>query len=167
MTSERRMLVLATWKLLAPLGQEFCASFYRRLFEIDPDLRGLFLTVSDDQTRKLSSMLDLIVEWLDAPERLVPALKQLGARHATYGVRDEHYGDFGSALIGTLEEHLGAEFTPEARSAWTEAYALISALMRRGALRMTGPHPAVPLGPAATGETSLSGRAPARMPDHA
>ena len=139
MTSERRLLVMTTWRRLAEQAPEFETTFYRRLFEIDPDLRRLFSsTVSNDQARKLSSMLELIVQWLDAPERLVPALKQLGERHATYGIVDDHYTDFGSALMGTLDERLGADFTPEARSAWTEAYALISALMRRGAMKVTG-----------------------------
>ncbi|MDF2774879.1 MAG: globin [Geminicoccaceae bacterium] len=139
MTSEHRLLVMTTWRRLADQAREFETTFYRRLFEIDPDLRRLFSsTVSNDQARKLSGMLELIVQWLDAPERLVPALKQLGERHAAYGIVDEHYTDFGSALIGTLDERLGADFTPEARSAWTEAYALISALMRRGAMRVTG-----------------------------
>ncbi|HEX6047673.1 MAG TPA: globin domain-containing protein [Gemmatimonadaceae bacterium] len=139
MTPERRHLVTKTWRRLAEQGPEFGVTFYRRLFEIDPDLRRLFAsTVSDDQARKLTSMLELTVHWLDAPERLVPALKQLGERHAAYGVVDEHYTDFGSALIGTLEERLGDDFTPEARCAWTEAYALISALMRRGAMKASG-----------------------------
>ena len=139
MTSERRHLVMKTWRRLTEQGPEFGVTFYRRLFEIDPDLQRLFSsTVIDDQARKLSSMLELIVQWLDAPERLVPALKQLGERHAGYGIVDEHYADFGSALMGTLEEQLGDEFTPEARGAWTEAYALMSALMRRGAMKVSG-----------------------------
>src|SRR5688572_33387119 len=129
MIPERRKLVIESWKSLAPNSDQVGAIFYRRLFEIDPSLRALFEdAVLDEQIRKLTTMLDLVVHWLDIPERLVPALKQLGARHQSYGVQDEHYGKVATALIGTLEEGLGDDFTPELRSAWTEAFVLISSL---------------------------------------
>jgi methyl-accepting chemotaxis protein len=157
MTSERRSLVTGSWKLLTPQSVEVAATFYRRLFEFDPDLRTLFSsTVLDDQIRKLTSMLELAVQWLDVPERLVPALKQLGERHAVYGVQDHHYATFGAALIATLEERLGDDFTPELRSAWTEAYALISALMRRGAMKVSGQFPTISLGRSTTGEAPFA-----------
>ena len=144
MTPERRQLVTESWKQLAPSGALVGQIFYRRLFEIDPSLRPMFsASLMDEQIRKLTTMLDLIVHWLDVPERLVPVLKQLGARHGTYGVQDEHYSKVGSALIGTLEEGLGDKFTPEVRGAWTEAYLLISSLMRRGAAKISGTFPAV------------------------
>jgi hemoglobin-like flavoprotein len=145
MTPERRQLVTESWKSLAPNGPQVGAIFYRRLFEIDPSLRPLFKdAILDEQIRKLITMLDLIVHWLDIPERLVPVLKQLGARHHGYGVQDDHYGKVGTALMGTLEEGLGDRFTPDLRSAWTEAYLLISSLMRRGAAKVSGAFPAIP-----------------------
>ena len=144
MTPDRRQLVTESWKQLAPNAALVGQIFYRRLFEIDPSLRPMFTaSMMDEQIRKLTTMLDLIVHWLDVPERLVPVLKQLGARHSTYGVQDEHYSKVGSALIGTLEEGLGDKFTPELRGAWTEAYMLISSLMRRGAAKISGTFPAV------------------------
>jgi hemoglobin-like flavoprotein len=146
MIPERRQLVTESWKSLAPNGAMVGAIFYRRLFEIDPTLRPLFARVPmDDQIHKLVTMLDLVVHWLDLPERLVPVLKQLGERHTKYGVQDEHYTKVGTALLGTLEEGLGDKFTPELRSAWTEAFLLISSLMRRGAAKISGAFPAVKL----------------------
>src|SRR5690349_5438768 len=146
MTSDRRLLVIESWKKLSPNADQVGAIFYRRLFEIDPTLRPMFDSANmSEQIRKLTTMLDLIIHWLDVPERLVPVLKQLGARHSGYGVQDDHYGRVGTALIGTLEEGLGAEFTPDLRSAWTEAYLLISSLMRRGAAKVSGTFPALVL----------------------
>jgi hemoglobin-like flavoprotein len=146
MISERRRLVIDSWKTLSPNSVQVGTIFYRRLFEIDPSLRPLFsATLMDEQIRKLTTMLDLIVDWLDLPEKLVPVLKQLGERHTKYGVMDEHYGKVGSALLGTLEEGLGDAFTPELRAAWTEAFVLISSLMRRGAAKISGTFPALQL----------------------
>lgn len=144
MTPERRQLVTESWKALAPNGPQVGAIFYRRLFEIDPSLRPLFKdAILDEQIRKLTTMLDLIVHWLDLPEKLVPVLKQLGARHQGYGVQDEHYAKVGTALMGTLEEGLGDKFTPDVRNAWSEAFLLISSLMRRGAAKVSGAFPAL------------------------
>jgi methyl-accepting chemotaxis protein len=144
MMPARRRLVTESWKTLSPNGAAVGAIFYRRLFEIDPGLRPMFSAVTmDDQIHKLVTMLDLVVHWLDVPDRLVPVLKKLGERHTTYGVHDDHYGKFGTAFIGTLEEGLGDSFTPELRSAWTEAFLLISSLMRRGAAKVSGAFPVV------------------------
>jgi nitric oxide dioxygenase len=146
MIPERRKLVIESWEALSPNGAAVGANFYRRLFEIDPGLQALFSQVTmEDQVRKLVTMLDLVVHSLDLPERLVPVLKQLGERHAKYGVHDEHYGKVGTALVGAIEEELGDRFTPDVRSAWNEAYVLISSLMRRGAAKISGAFPAVKL----------------------
>ncbi len=65
---------------------------------------------------------------------LAPVVRQLGARHASYGVRTEHYATVGAALLWTLEQGLGAKFTPEVREAWAAAYDLLSEVMQLGAL---------------------------------
>ena len=142
MIPQRRQLVTESWKSLSPNGALVGAIFYRRLFEIDPALRPMFSAVTlDEQIHKLVTMLDLVVHWLDVPDKVVPVLKKLGERHSTYGVQDDHYGKVGAALIGTLEEGLGDKFTPELRSAWTEAFVLISSPMRRGAAKISGAFP--------------------------
>ena len=146
MIPERRQLVIDSWKTLSPNSVQVGTIFYRRLFEVDPSLRSMFSgTVMAEQIRKLTTMLDLIVHWIDLPEKLVPVLKQLGERHSKYGVMDEHYGKVATALLGTLEEGLGDAFTPELRAAWTEAFVLISSLMRRGAAKISGTFPALQL----------------------
>ena len=146
MIAERRQLVIDSWKALSPNSMEVGAMFYRHLFEIDPTLRVLFAdAVLEHQMQKFTAMIDVVIQWLDVPERLVPALKQLGERHTKYGVTDEHYRKVGTALFGTLEEGLGDRFTPELRSAWSEAYLLISSLMRRGAAKISGTFPVVQL----------------------
>jgi len=148
MIPERRQLVIESWKSLAPGGAAVGISFYQRLFEIDPAVRALFVSQSvEAQAHKFVAMLDLIVQWLDVPEKLVPVLKQLGERHTKYGVREEHYGKVGTALLGALEEALGDRFTPDVRSAWNEAYILMSSLMRRGAAKISGTFPALTIEP--------------------
>jgi hemoglobin-like flavoprotein len=46
-----------------------------------------------------------------------------------YGVEEPHYAVVGEALIGTLEQGLGAAFGPPVRTAWIEVYAFIAGTM--------------------------------------
>jgi hemoglobin-like flavoprotein len=73
------------------------------------------------------------VRGLDDLDALVPVVRDLGARHHGYGVRDEHYDTVATALLWTLEQGLGEAFTPETREAWVEVYGILAATMKSGA----------------------------------
>jgi nitric oxide dioxygenase len=106
--------------------------FYARLFALAPEVRRLFADDIEPQTRKLAEMLDWIVRHLEQPGQLVPALRQLGARHARYGVRVDDYAPVGSALIWMFQHSLSERFTPAMEEAWLDAFAWISSEMERG-----------------------------------
>lgn len=80
-------------------------------------------------------MLAEIVRVLDRPAELVPEVAGLGHRHVGYGVKNDDYASVGAALLWLLDQVLGEEFTPELREAWSEAYLLVSSIMRRAAAR--------------------------------
>ena len=67
-----------------------------------------------------------IVGGLDRPDRILPAVRGLGRRHARYGVEPDHYATVASALIWALGQGLGPEFTPAPRRAWIDAYSLLA-----------------------------------------
>jgi nitric oxide dioxygenase len=46
-----------------------------------------------------------------------------------YGVQEEHYATVGSALLQTLEQGLGEDFTPPVRQAWTAVYGVVAGVM--------------------------------------
>ena len=136
MTPEQHTLVRASWRRFEPRLRASGLRFYEQLFALDPTVAHLFAHVDiDHQERKLMIMLTEIVRVLDQPVALVPELASLGHRHVGYGVKDDDYGSIGSALLWLLEQVLGEEFTPELREAWSEAYLLVSSIMRRGAAR--------------------------------
>jgi hemoglobin-like flavoprotein len=82
-------------------------------------------------------MIGAAVGLLDKPDALLPALRGLGKRHGGYGVRDGHYATVGGALLATLDEGLGAEFTPAVREAWTAMYIIVSREMIAAAAATT------------------------------
>ena len=75
-------------------------------------------------------MIGVAVKGLDTLDELVPAVKNLGRRHAGYGVTDAHYETVGGALLWTLEKGLGPAFTPDVKSAWTTVYTVLATTMK-------------------------------------
>jgi nitric oxide dioxygenase len=70
-----------------------------------------------------------VVKALDRIDTMLDDLRGLARRHDRYGVREEHYASVGTALLWTLEQGLGFDFTPEVRDAWATAYGLLSSVM--------------------------------------
>ena len=133
MTPQQKHLVQTTFAKVAPMADEAAALFYGRLFELDPSLRPMFTTDLKEQGRKLMRMIGMAVNGLDRLDELVPVVRQLGARHAGYGVRDEHYGTVATALVWTLEQGLGPDFTPEVKDAWVAVYSVLATTMKDAA----------------------------------
>jgi hemoglobin-like flavoprotein len=133
MTAEQKVLVQTTFAKVAPIADAAAAMFYARLFELDPSLRPLFTTDLAEQGRKLMQMIAIAVNGLDRLDELVPAVRQLGVRHARYGVKDQHYDTVAEALLWTLERGLGPDFTPAAKEAWTAVYGVLAATMKEAA----------------------------------
>jgi hemoglobin-like flavoprotein len=88
----------------------------------------------DQQGAKLIQMITAAVRALDRMDVLLPVVRDLGTRHLAYGVRDEHYGSVGMALLWTLEQALREDFTPEVKSAWIKTYGVLSQTMREAAV---------------------------------
>ena len=132
MTNEQIKLVQDSFKQVAPIAETAAQLFYARLFELDPDLELLFKGNLSEQGRKLMHMLALAVNSLDRMEQLLPVVQSLGARHVSYGVRDKDYDTVGQALLWTLRKGLGAAFTPDVESAWTNVYATLASAMQSG-----------------------------------
>jgi hemoglobin-like flavoprotein len=134
MSPEQKALVKQTWRKVVPIADTAAQLFYGRLFAIDATTRPLFKDTNlAEQRRKLIQALTGVVQGLDHLETLVPTLKDLGRRHAHYGVTDGHYDAVGAALLWTLEQGLGPEWTQQAKAAWSCAYALLADVMRRAA----------------------------------
>ena len=128
-------LVQRSFAKVKPIAATAADLFYNRLFSIDPGLKLMFKSGDmNKQGQMLMSMIGAAVAGLRNLETLAPVVRQLGARHVGYGVQTKHYAVVGGALLWTLEQGLGEEFTPEVREAWTEAYELLSEVMQLGAL---------------------------------
>ena len=102
------------------------ARYYARKGSEQDVQRGLRL---GEQKKKLISMLATAVTNLHKLETILPAVQDLGKRHKGYGVTSAYYAPVGAALLWTLEKGLGADFTPDVKTAWTEAYTALAGVM--------------------------------------
>lgn len=119
---------------VASRGNELVDAFYRNLFIDFPSVRPMFENTSmAEQKQKLHASLKLIVENLRRPDQLVPALEQMGERHASYGAEEAHYPAVGATLLKSLAEIAGDHWTSELTDAWADAYYEVTRHMLNGA----------------------------------
>jgi hemoglobin-like flavoprotein len=135
MTPEQAVLVKSSWAKVVPIKEQAAALFYGKLFEIEPGLKAMFKGDMVEQGRKLMAMINTAVNGLDRLEAIVPAVQDLGKRHVAYGVKDKDYDTVGAALVWTLEQGLGADFTAEVRTAWITVYGLLATTMKQAAAK--------------------------------
>lgn len=129
MSPEQVKLVQQSFAKVAPLSDQAAMLFYDRLFEIAPQVRTMFPPDMTEQRRKLMATLAIVVKGLSNLESILPAVSSLATRHVAYGAKAEHYPVVGSALLWTLEQGLGKDWTPEVADAWAAAYATLSGFM--------------------------------------
>lgn len=136
MTTKTIHALRTSFHRVESLGHVAALVFYKRLFELAPQVRPLFPDAIEEQSKKLMDVLTSALGMLERPEDLRISLEQLGARHVDYGVKPEHYDIVGTALIDMLASVLGRDFTPTLREAWVGLYGTIASVMLAGAAKV-------------------------------
>ena len=128
-------LVEQSFDMVRPMAHQCAGHFYARLFEMRPDIAPLFEGANmTSQGHRMMGALGLLVRSLRDGELLEAAAGELGARHAGYGVRPEHYPPVGEALIWAMAQGLGPAFDDETRAAWAAAYSHLTGIMTRSSV---------------------------------
>lgn len=133
MTPQQIEQVKTSWQKVMPIREQAAEMFYTRLFALDPSVRTLFRGDMNEQGRKLMTMITTAVSALDRLETIMPAVQDLGRRHAGYGVKPQHYDTVGAALLWTLAQGLGESFTADVKEAWSATYGLLATTMQQAA----------------------------------
>lgn len=122
MTPRQLELVQDSFADLRPLPKDLGIAFYRRLLATNPAMAAMFQGSIENQSAMFVSALALTVAGIAPDGSLPTSVRDLGARHAGYGVKPEHYAPFRDALLDTFAERLSDRFTPEVREAWSAAF---------------------------------------------
>lgn len=131
MNTKQIAIVQGTFSQIEPIAVTAASLFYQKLFALDQNIRPMFKSDISSQGNKLMKMLGTAVGGLNNLNSLIPVIESLGQRHADYGVKDEHYDTVGEALLWTLEQGLGSDFTDEVKEAWIQTYAALACVMKR------------------------------------
>ena len=132
MTEAEIRLVKQSWRTLRAIDPTIVGDlFYSKLFMANPSLRNMFPKKMDDQYRKLMDMLSIIIARLDHIDELNEDIAAMARRHVHYGVRPAHYKLVGNALLWTLRQGLGQDWTLEVEQAWTKCYSNLADTMMR------------------------------------
>lgn len=129
MNSTQVEIVQSSFAKVLPIADQAAGIFYRKLFEIAPQVRPMFKGDMTEQGAKLMSTLRVIVNGLSDLESILPAAERLAKKHVDYGVEAEHYAVVGEALLFTLATGLGEDYDAATSDAWAAAYTLLSEYM--------------------------------------
>lgn len=127
-------LLRESFALLEPRAPELAEYFYAQLFyRGGQEVADMFPPLMTAQRDRLLGALTRIVTDVEDLEKLGEFLAGLGRDHRKFAVRPEHYDLVGQSLLATLEHFAGEAWTPELKSAWAGAYAVIAKVMQDGA----------------------------------
>ena len=131
-------LLRESFEIVVERSPNLTHRFYEILFERYPQTQQMFPAGRRaSQEGMLTNALVAVMDHLEDAPWLTGTLHALGAKHVSYGVTDEMYGWVGDALLRTLAEVAGNDWSPELEAAWAAAFGAIAGLMQEGA-RLSG-----------------------------
>ena len=129
-SKEEIKLIQYSFKTLTSKSKHVGEKFYKRLFDANPEMAKLFRGDMKDQAGHLMRMVKTVVEGLNNPQIILPAIQDLGRRHQEYGVEAEQYKIFGDLLIASIEEELENDFNSATKKAWQKLYSVLAEEMK-------------------------------------
>jgi len=126
-------LIRESFAKLDPRVEDASLAFYAALFTRKPDYRRLFREDLEGQGMRFMSAIRTILENADHPREASAEIARLGQGHAAFGLTAEHFDTMREALIETLGQELGEDFTPETEAAWRKGYDAIARAMMAAA----------------------------------
>lgn len=125
LTQKTKDIVKATAPVLAELGEPIIQRFYKRLFDVHPELKNVFNMAHQEQGQQQQALARAVyayAEHIEDPGSLEAVLKKIANKHVSLDVRPEHYPIVGEHLLAAIKEVLGDAATDEIISAWAQAY---------------------------------------------
>lgn len=129
MTEDQIRMVRESFAQATGRRKDFAEFFYACLFDLSPAMRDLFKGDIESQAMRFIEMVAAVVNSMTTQQAVSRALEMLGASHRHAAIETHHYGPFGQALIWSLAQTLGDDFTPQIRAAWEDWYELVAQTM--------------------------------------
>jgi nitric oxide dioxygenase len=125
MKPESVQIIKSTLPVLQQHGEDLTRLFYQRMFENNPEVKPYFNQAHQQigsQQRALASAICAYAQHIDNPQALAGAVELIAQKHASLGIKAEHYPIVGANLLASIRELLGDAATEDIIEAWAEAY---------------------------------------------
>jgi nitric oxide dioxygenase len=127
-----RKLIKDTVPVLKEHGVTLTRHFYQRMFQHNPELKHVFNQAhqaNGEQQQALAMAVLAYAENIDDPSVLQPVLGRIAHKHASLGIRAEHYPIVGMHLLASIREVMGVAASDALIDAWAAAYGQLADLL--------------------------------------
>jgi nitric oxide dioxygenase len=119
----------ASVPVLREHGLAITSTFYRNMLGEHPELKNLFNMGNQAQGTQQQSLAHAVFAYaanIENPEVLAPVVSRIVHKHASLGIKPEHYPIVGRHLLRAIRETLGNAANDALIDAWAEAYGLLA-----------------------------------------
>ena len=124
-------IVKQTVPVLEEHGEALTRHFYARMFAGNPEVKAFFNPANQHagtQQQALAAAICAYARHIENPAVLGDAVELIAQKHASLGIKAEHYPIVGEHLLGSIQEVLGLNADHEVIQAWAEAYQLLATI---------------------------------------
>lgn len=122
-------IIKSTVPVLKTHGVEITTTFYKNMFEKNPEVKSLFnmdKQESGEQPKALAMSILATAQNIDNLPAIMPVVNKIGVIHCNSNVKPEHYPIVGEHLLGAIKEVLGDAATDEIIDAWAKTYEVLA-----------------------------------------
>ncbi len=122
-------IIKSTVPVLKSHGLEITKTFYKNMFEQNPEVKQLFnmdKQESGEQPKALAMAILSVAQNIDNLEAIKPVVDRIGVIHCNSKVQSEYYPIVGKHLLGAIKEVLGDDATEDVIDAWAKTYGVIA-----------------------------------------
>ncbi|PKH01877.1 NO-inducible flavohemoprotein [Psychromonas sp. MB-3u-54] len=112
---------------LAQYGEDITGRFYKILFQSNPELSHIFNMTnqkSGNQKAALANAVYAFAKYVDNLEVILGDVERIAQKHASLGIKSEHYPLVGSALLQAIDEIL--QPPQSVIDAWAKGYGILA-----------------------------------------
>ena len=122
-------IIKSTVPALKAHGLEITKTFYKNMFEKNPEIKELFnmeKQASGEQPKALAMSILAAAQNIDNLAAIMPVVNKIGEVHCNSKVKPEHYPIIGENLLAAIKEVLGDAATDEVIEAWGKTYGVLA-----------------------------------------
>ena len=125
-------IVKETAPIVGQHARDITEYFYEELFERYPQVKPLFNQSHQANGVQRQALANAVVAYalnIDQLENLGPAVKLIANKHASLGIKPEHYPLVGEVLLDAIKAVLKDVITDEILAAWGAAYGQLAEIL--------------------------------------